>query len=62
MTTDRLGPGYGHTTPAAQGAEQRAEASGSRRATRYTAEAQAALLAMDGAEPVLFRDTYGPRP
>jgi hypothetical protein len=41
--------GYGHTTPAAQDAEQRAEASGWRLETVYTAEALAALLAMDGA-------------
>ncbi|MFG3618478.1 1-aminocyclopropane-1-carboxylate deaminase/D-cysteine desulfhydrase [Nocardia sp. NPDC047654] len=67
MTTDWLGPGYGHTTPAAQDAEQRAEASGLRLETVYTAKALAALLAMDGAgdfgaEPVLFLNTYGPRP
>ncbi|MET9289980.1 1-aminocyclopropane-1-carboxylate deaminase/D-cysteine desulfhydrase [Nocardia beijingensis] len=67
MTTEWLGPGYGHTTPAALDAAQRAEQAGLRLETVYTAKALAALLALDhagvfGAGPVLFLNTYGPRP
>ncbi|WP_330231440.1 pyridoxal-phosphate dependent enzyme [Nocardia sp. NBC_00508] len=66
MTTDWLGPGYGHTTTAARDAEQRAAAAGLQLEPVYTAKALAALLHMDataafGAGPVLFLDTYGPR-
>lgn len=67
MTTEWLGPGYGHATPAARDAEERAATVGLRLETVYTAKALAALLELDatnafGAGPVLFLDTYGPRP
>ncbi|MEU1996789.1 pyridoxal-phosphate dependent enzyme [Nocardia gamkensis] len=67
MTTEWLGPGYGHTTPGALEAAQRAEPAGLRLETVYTAKALAALLALDrsgvfGDGPVLFLNTYGPRP
>lgn len=65
-TTDWLGPGYGHPTPAAREAESLAAQDGLRLETVYTAKALAALLHLDtaagfGAGPVLFLNTYGPR-
>ncbi|MFI6218255.1 1-aminocyclopropane-1-carboxylate deaminase/D-cysteine desulfhydrase [Nocardia brasiliensis] len=66
MTTDWLGPGYGHPTPAAAAAASRAAHDGLRLEPVYTAKALAALLHLDtagefGTGPVLFLNTYGPR-
>lgn len=65
-TTDWLGPGYGHPTPAAREAQSLAAQDGLRLETVYTAKALAALLHLDTAGgfdegPVLFLNTYGPR-
>lgn len=66
MTTDWLGPGYGHPTPAAATAQARAAADGLRLEPVYTAKAMAALLHLGaagefGAGPALFLNTYGPK-
>lgn len=67
ITRDWLGPGYGHPTPAAVAAARIAAADGLTLETVYTAKAAAALIDLDaadrfGAGPVLFLNTYGPRP
>ncbi|MFI6995917.1 1-aminocyclopropane-1-carboxylate deaminase/D-cysteine desulfhydrase [Nocardia sp. NPDC050175] len=66
ITTDWLGPGYGHPTPAAHEAQSLAAQDGLRLETVYTAKALAAVLHLDnaagfGTGPVLFLNTYGPR-
>ncbi|MFE9581858.1 1-aminocyclopropane-1-carboxylate deaminase/D-cysteine desulfhydrase [Nocardia sp. NPDC006044] len=66
ITTDWLGPGYGHATPAAREAQSLAAQDGLGLETVYTAKALAAVLHLDtagafGAGPVLFLNTYGPR-
>ncbi|QBS45172.1 1-aminocyclopropane-1-carboxylate deaminase/D-cysteine desulfhydrase [Nocardia sp. CS682] len=66
ITTDWLGPGYGHPTPAAHEAQTLATQDGLQLETVYTAKALAAVLHLDtadffGAGPVLFLNTYGPR-
>ncbi|WUA09815.1 pyridoxal-phosphate dependent enzyme [Nocardia sp. NBC_01377] len=63
---DWLGPGYGHPTPRAVRAAERAASVGLRLETVYTAKAFAAvpeLIARGalGDGPVLFLNTYGPR-
>lgn len=66
MPRDWLGPGYGHSTPAADRALDLAAGVGLALETVYTAKALAALLALDAhgrfeTGPVVFLNTYGPR-
>ncbi|MGW5781931.1 pyridoxal-phosphate dependent enzyme [Streptomyces sp. NPDC003863] len=57
-----LGNGYGHPTVEGAAAAEAAAAVGLQLDPVYTAKAFAAALAPDPAGPVLFLNTYGPRP
>ncbi|MER5618988.1 pyridoxal-phosphate dependent enzyme [Streptomyces sp. NPDC002215] len=57
-----LGEGYGHPTPEAAAAADVAATAGLRLEPVYTAKGFAAALALDLDGPVLFLNTYGPRP
>ena len=66
VTTDQIGPGYGHPTEAAaEAAGQAADRAGLELDPVYTAKAMAGMLALDdgrlGPGPVIFIDTNGPR-
>jgi D-cysteine desulfhydrase len=59
VTRDFLGPGYGVPTPESEAAM--AGAGGLDLDPVYTAKAMAAALAFEGAGPLLFLQTHGPR-
>ena len=66
VTTDQIGPGYGHPTEAAaEAAAQAADRAGLELDPVYTAKAMAGMLSLDdgrlGPGPVVFIDTNGPR-
>jgi D-cysteine desulfhydrase len=66
VVDDQIGDGYGHTTPQAQAAGQRAaEKANLKLDPVYTAKAMAGLLELNdgrlGEGPVVFLDTNGPR-
>ena len=66
VTTDQIGPGYGHATEAAgMAARQAADRADLELDPVYTAKAMAGMLSLDdgrlGPGPVVFIDTNGPR-
>ena len=66
VTTEQIGPGYGHPTEAAaEAAGQAADRADLELDPVYTAKAMAGMLALDdgrlGPGPVVFIDTNGPR-
>ena len=61
VTRDFLGPGYGHGTPQSEAALRDGAGKGLGLDPVYTAKAMAGALAFEGAGPLVFLHTHGPR-